>query len=324
MTQKETIQWLQTNINKYENKLYPIMIDIFAQLRDKGNNSKLTEAIKEFNERGVLEYSAWEAFEGLLYNGGINEQSLTSIIDEAFLAGATGAYYEIPKKFQDAFNFDPQNTNTAKFLKQYKIDLIREITDTSKEAIRDTLAEGYANQKGSTKIAREIREVVGLTQTQAKAVRNFRNQLETQSTLGTTAPKNRRLNAIDRRIAQRQIREGGMSQKQIDDMVDKYTQSLINKRSKDIARTESHRAYHAGRLDSINQQIEQGLLPKTTRKVDITAKDERVRATHRVIPSMNNGTKGIPINQPFKTPMGNRMYPPYDVNCRCSYYFKYD
>lgn len=56
-------------------------------------------------------------------------------------------------------------------------------------------------------------------------------------------------------------------------------------------------------------------LPADQRRYWRTAGDERVRFTHVQVPGMNRA--GVPLNQPFATPLGPCFTPPLEAGCRC-------
>ena len=112
-----------------------------------------------------------------------------------------------------------------------------------------------------------------------------------------------------------------LDQKKIDQMVDRYYDSLANKRANDIARTESLNAVNNGQLELWRQGVEQGVLDnRTTRKIWLVTRDDKLRPSHAAIPVMN--PKGVPITGFFATPFGPVQSPGDAVtdliNCRCA------
>jgi hypothetical protein len=63
-----------------------------------------------------------------------------------------------------------------------------------------------------------------------------------------------------------------------------------------------------------------GALPNDQRRYWRTAGDERVRLAHAAVPILN--PYGVPLKEPFKTPLGHRMHPPLEWGCRCRVHLK--
>ncbi|MCH7911001.1 MAG: hypothetical protein IIB38_15475 [Candidatus Hydrogenedentes bacterium] len=61
---------------------------------------------------------------------------------------------------------------------------IREISRESAEAVQAALLRGFEEGLPARKIAKQVKEVVGLTKSQGQAVANFRKQLETGEMIG--------------------------------------------------------------------------------------------------------------------------------------------
>jgi uncharacterized protein with gpF-like domain len=92
-------------------------------------------------------------------------------------------------------------------------------------------------------------------------------------------------------------------------------------RADTIARTESFRAVEMGEQLSWESAVQDGLVEvgDIVRKW-VTARDDRVRPEHAAIPKMNKD--GVGLREPFKTPSGPVMQPPFGVNCRCSVVYR--
>jgi hypothetical protein len=231
--------------------------------------------------------------------------------------GGASAVAVLPSALASQATFEVVNPYVSAWINNYRPQLIREITDTTREAIHQTIMDGLRDKKHSTAVARSVREIVGLTAQQASAVNNYRAQLEAQSNLQGMTPATQRLIGLrDQKTVARHLREGHLTQERIDAMVGRYRDNLIKLRANTIARTESFRAMNEGRQLAWEQFARDGLMEESKmRRYWVTARDDRVRPEHRAIPRMN--PEGVGLKEPFRTPSGLVMNAPLDVACRC-------
>jgi len=245
-------------------------------------------------------------------------------------------------------SFDMLNPRTVGFIQQYEFNLIKQISEPTVEGIRSIIEAGMKAGRNPNAVARDVRQLVGLTKAQAKWVTNFRSELETfhQRTTGggynlgakvARTPGGLQAYPIDPEtglpidgIFERRLRDfrydktlqnamtsgKPLSPEQIDKMVDAYARKLRAWRSRMIARTEAARANQMGAQLMWKQAADNGLFPANlVRRYWITAQDERVRLSHRPIPGMN--PEGVGLDDMFNTPLGEKMAPPIAPNCRC-------
>jgi hypothetical protein len=122
------------------------------------------------------------------------------------------------------------------WLEAHTAELVREITDSTKDAIRAVVNENYQNWIGTTTrtMARDLRPIVGLTEYQKRIVDNYRERLEEQKDMGIYR-----------------------SQKQIDTMVANKAEEIKKRRCRTIAEQESNLATRQGTLAAygVNSQI---------------------------------------------------------------------
>lgn len=230
----------------------------------------------------------------------------------------------------------------------YSLELVREVNDRTREAIRAALKRGQIEGRGPADVARQVRQAVGLTEQQSRAAENYRRQLERIHErhsaagwgLGNTPnrrngrqtweadAKGRSTDGIhERRL--RDFRYDGqvaraletrqpLTAEQIDRMVAAYKRKALKSRSETIARTEAIRTANAGQYEAWRQAIANGAVDgDLVRKIWLLAPDERVCPRCRPIPGLNP-KRGVRLDQEFKTPNGRIMLPPEHPNCRCS------
>lgn len=249
------------------------------------------------------------------------ERSAVDEIVAVMQAGAAAGMRQMPREMGLRATLDLTNPEAVRYLQTHIPTLIREVNRETMEAARDAVLRGMTEGRPAPKIAREVRDSIGLTRSQALAVSNFRRQLETGEMGSGKAPWDRRLSAAERAQARSIFSAGGASGPQVDALAERYYESLVNRRAKNIARTEVHRAFAEGQEELWRQAVQQGLLiPELTRRVWIVTPDDRLRPSHAAIPGMNPG--GVPLGQPFDTPFGPVMSPgdphPELINCRCT------
>lgn len=196
---------------------------------------------------------------------------------------------DVPTRIGANIRFDLRNPASARFLEQYDFNLIRYITQEQREVVRQTVLAAFAEGGHPYEQAKTLRAVIGLTPNQAKAVTTYRAQLVAEE---------RKPDQIDR-------------------MVEKYRKRLLRVRSETIARTETIRASSAGQQAAWDQAAQNGLISRgRTRQQWLVTLDDRLCPYCAVVPEMNPG--GVPLGQPFRTPLGNVLYPPLHPRCRCA------
>lgn len=207
--------------------------------------------------------------------------------------------------------FNAIDPNVIVYAREQAGTLIRAVSEDTVEAVRIVLAQGAWQGLTVDQQARAIREIIGLPPNWAEAPLNLATEL--RDGRFTSA---RRLSAVEKAQIRKRLREGTMTDEFVERMQGRYAASLINRRAKNIARTESSRAAHHGLRQSWKQAVRDGHLPETARRVWVVTPDDRLRPTHAAIPGLNEG--GVGFDEPFATPSGSVMDPPYEPNCRCS------
>ena len=272
-------------------------------------------------------------------------------------AGATAALAAIPSKNPlMVVRFDSLNPNVVSYVRGYTFNLIREVTREQVAAVRQTVTDGLVAGKNPRAVARDVKQTVGLTDRQAKAVLNFRRELETFHARKTAAGWNlgakvsrapggsqtfavdadgnpldgvmeRRLRdfRFDRTLANAMKTGKPLKPEQIDKMVEAYQRKYLQYRAQTIARTEALRSLNAGQRLAWTQAVEQGIVQGSLiRRRWVVAKDERTCPTCRPIPRMNEGEEGfgIGVDEEFRTPAGPMRLPPAHPNCRCTVFVR--
>ena len=209
--------------------------------------------------------------------------------------------------------FNAVHPDIVMFARDQTANLVVAVADETKEAIRTIVALGAQEGMTIPQQARAIREVVGLPPNWVDAPLKFEKELRAGD---ATAATRRRLSGTDKAQIHSRIKKGTVTDSFIKNMRERYSNSLINRRALNIARTETLRAANFGAQNSWVQGMQQGVISQNSRRFWIVTPDDRLSPQHRTIPSMNQ--QGRRMDEPFVTTEGLCMYPPSRPNCRCS------
>lgn len=216
--------------------------------------------------------------------------------------------------------------------------LIREITDETRELVRERVVRGIAEGTNPRSVALDLvgrrklgshsrtGGMIGLTRNQESWVQNALAELSGDEPMGnylTRQARDRRFDASVRRA----LREGRpVPAETRAKMIAAYRRRLLQVRGEAIGRTEAVGAVNAGRNEAIDQAVDGGTVtPEEVRRFWLaTIGDGRTRETHL---AMNNQSRRQ--GEPFVSPSGAQlMYPgdrslgaPADeiIGCRCSF-----
>lgn len=187
-------------------------------------------------------------------------------------------------------------------------------------ALRET-AERMLTARGSTASrAAQLRRVVGLSLAQARSLHVLRQALIVRATSASwdahtilTATRGS-ITAAQRQMLAKALRTG-INPDQAEKLLDRHAKALRHARTKAVAGNAAHQIAEAAKLTGWQIAQRFGALPPDQRRYWRTAGDERVRLAHAQVPGMNRA--GVPLNQPFATPLGPCFTPPLEAGCRC-------
>ncbi len=202
--------------------------------------------------------------------------------------------------------FDLRNLEAEKWIEQYVGDEITLITEETKQAIRSIILDGAQNGRAPRETARDIRQHIGLTDRDAKAVLNYRAKLEGMMLDGKSPFSTVKL-----------------TPEKIDSLVEKYSKKKLRERSETIARTETIKASNMGQQNIWRDAVSQGLLPQTVRRKWSTAEDERVCSWCGPLDGTIVGMEETFTITASKTENSQKityaeLTPPLHPQCRCS------
>jgi len=313
-------QVIDKNIPKLEQAFLDMVDAVRRQLTNKG----MVPFLLRQDVNGLLQYLDLEhRLEEAAKGAGLppGKTSFQSLITQVFEQGAQAGVQALDRVSVQkasvgfAMAFDALSPTALSFLSGYTFSLIREMSKESRLAIGQVVQEAFREGGHPYSQARDIRNMIGLTRRQSRAVWNFRRMLESGDPAKLREALTRALR--DRRFDPsiwRAIRQGaGIRRDKVDTMVDRYHQRYLQYRARTIARTETIRASNAGQLEAWKQARQQGLLDadRTRRKWIVTIPCPLCRQ----IRDMNKD--GVPLDEPFMGPDGPIDYPPAHPNCRC-------
>ena len=140
---------------------------------------------------------------------------ITALVGQAGVVAAQS----LAVNYGISYSFDLLNPAAVEWIKRHTGDLITQITEESKLAIRAIIQDAFENGGHPYKTARQIRQYIGLTERDARAVLNYWKKLN---------------------------QEANLSAKQVNDMADTYARKLLRQRAETIARTETINASAEG------------------------------------------------------------------------------
>lgn len=217
-------------------------------------------------------------------------------------------------------DFDVTSDRAASFMRSSRLRMVREFSADQHELIANAIAEGVRDGTNPIETARRIRLNMGLTANQERTVERYRRMLQQGS---SEALRLRLRDArFDSTVRSSMAEQRPLTATQIEKMVRRYRERMLSLRSEVIARTESHNAVGEASEEAYLQAIEDGSIdPDGYERFWNTAKDERVRSSHR---SMHGQRRGL--REPFVSGRGVLLMRPGDpsapaeerINCRCS------
>lgn len=301
--------------DKRRPRLQRALVAAFAAMRDRIPESAIVEALETRGVEGVM---------GLL--GGIEDDfgATTVELDAAIRESGIATVRMVPAAalLNPQFRFDPFIRGTVDFIQRYRLNLIQQISNETRSAIRQNLTTDIIEGLNPRATARRIRETIGLTTRQERAIRNYRKALENlDSDALQRALRDKRFDSSFRRAIEN---KKPLSRTQVNRMVDRYRQRALKHRAETIARTESLRATSVGNRASMQQLLGAGAVEQDkVRRQWVYTHDTRTRSAHRAVPSLNPG--GITLDGSYKTALGPLQFPrdpagsaENTINCRCT------
>lgn len=284
----------------YEKQVLKAFLDSIKNVKST-TQIKLLEAMIENND-----------LEGVMTALGIDRGALANFegsISAAYVAGGIATAEtigRIPVQGGSlAFRFDVRDLDAEKWIADHSSQLIVEIVNDQRDAIKTTLENGLAlgNNPRTTALdivgrinpttRARVGGVVGLTNQQTIWIENARQQLlDLDSKYFTRELRDKRFDSTIKKAIESNT---PLTKSQIDKAITSMQNRALQYRAESIARTESLNALRAGQFESIKQAVRIGKVQErdVVKEWDASG-DARTRATHA---DADGQVK--PINEPF-------------------------
>ena len=287
----------------------------FISLVNAAQEIGTLEEIADLLERGQVD-------EALAVSNGVADGLATSL-EAAYAAAGLSAAEVLRSQTDTLFDFNATNLRSVETLRRERLRLVREFNGGQRAATQAILQDAFERGLAPVQQARALRGSIGLTASQAETVIRLRRSLEqgTRASLNRVLGLKLRDRRFDPSIRAALRGERTLAPAQIDRMVQRYEERFVAFRARTIARTETVAAVGAGDLELWDQAVESGIVaPTEVISRWKTAKDERVRSSHRAMDGQEQ-----PFGEPFLSGAGNTLRFPGDplgpasdtVNCRC-------
>ncbi len=226
-----------------EGKVSQAFLKAVAAAKGSISEKALEEAIRKGSVNDVMAVLALDTnFIAALRGAGLplGVISLRDAIQSTFAAAAKAAMKALPSSVSTEMSFNLLNPKSVQFLESYEFKLIQQITADTREGIRQTIINAFNEGGSPVEQAREIRNMIGLTGNQQRAVQNYRDALEsgTTSDLRDALGRALRDGRYDRSLLSAIEDQSGIPQSRIDAMVARYQERFLSYRAQNIARTE--------------------------------------------------------------------------------------
>ena len=233
---------------------------------------------------------------------------------------------DVVQKYSVRFNFDEVDQNSVLAARNFRNNLITQVTSDTASSIQIAVADGIARGKSPEYIAQRIRMVLTLSPRQAQALINYANGLEARQ----ASMLAREVNAgVEDEVRERWAADKPITQTQLATLVSDYSLRLLDQRATTIARTETLRAANLGAELSMRQAQDEGLFGELElRRFWLDTNDAKTRPEHKEVPRLN--PQGVALDEPFVYPGGRTIARPGDpnaeasmtINCRCTVVYR--
>ena len=260
---------------KYLPRVKREFLEAIEEVQDSIALNELAKAIEEGDLTRALEKIDWGK---LTLFAQTFKDTFAEIIKEAGEYAAKNL-----KKLGIEMKFDLLNPKTIDFINAHTGELIKQITDEQRKIVRDIIRTAFEEGGHPRKVAKQIKEVIGLTERQANAVNRLR-----QSML-----------------------EQGISISKVEEAVSKYADRLRRYRAETIARTETLTATNKGQRLAWEQAVDQGYLdPAKYEREWVVTPDDLLCDQCAEMQGMRAPIGGVYPN--------GVEGPPLHPNCRCT------
>lgn len=307
-TNDEYAQMIQTMMGKTESGVQRLFMQMVNSIKDNVTLEQLASLLAQNNTDGAMKLL--NNYIQRFANGVVSFMPVTAAATAGFLDGA----------LRVGLGFNPTIQNAVNMMQNNQMRLINNFTEQQRQVTRLALADGIAAGDNPLQMARNFVDSVGLTADQYSAVQSYRAALENQSASALT--RQLRDARFDPSVLANATGDRVLTDDQIDNIVNRYTERYVQYRANTIARTEALRSVHQSADAMIQQAIDSGNVQQEQLiQTWLTAGDGKVRDSHSDMDGQQQ-TYGTP----FQSGLGNMLSYPGDpsapaedvVNCRCT------
>lgn len=300
--------------------------DFFAAagaVRDGIDAAAMKSALAEKSVADSLKAIDWGVFTDHLTQQLGKRRLALAAVGAKIAADSLKLELNIEKADNVKLAFNLTNGKSFDVIEAQTADLVREVGDETKAAIKALLERSFRVGIPPAKLGRQIREHIGLTMKQSIAVANYQAFLER---LAAREDLNNLGEESQERLARglrnprsvAPILRSGLSEDKIESMTDSYRDRLLNERADNIARTETLRAANEGQRLLWQDAVAQGQLDsqRMIREWVLTPDDRLCELCAKMI-----GDRAVTeIDGTFNFPeTGEIDGPPGHPRCRCTH-----
>ncbi len=283
--------------------------DAFTALGEQIDQQAVRQAIAAHNYQAIIDLIPQEQL------GEDLAAALTRLVDVSRETAAL-AVQALADRAEIRIAFDQLAPRFTNLMVDMRTGLIQGMTKEAQETLQAIIVDGFQRGIGTDQIALNIRGMISLGQSRARAVLNYQASLQNLDSraLDYTLRDARFDGSVSRAIGQ----GIDLPNERIDRMVARYAERQLGSRARTIARTEALRAANVGYRAGYQQMADKGLLDKAgvTRKW-LVAPDEVTCEICQSIAWMN--ADGVGMDEEFDSIDGPVLDPPDPhPNCRCS------
>lgn len=268
--------WVQRMDAKMRRKMQAPLARELGALKRQVKLGKLERAVAAEDSKRVVELS-------LVDQVGSIVASVGEALQDPLLEGVNIAIQELGIKGIAVDMFRPR---LERWLDRHTAQMISQVNGTSRGAVREMMRDGIRRGRHPRSLAKDIRQIVGLTEPQSVAVARRRQAMV----------------------------DDGVPEADIERRMGRYAERLLKQRARIIAQHETMMAINGGRHELWKQLAKDGELEPGAQRQWLTAVDEMVcpicRPMHEQVTT---------ITGQYETPKGNMVdHPPAHVACRCT------
>lgn len=272
----------------------------FQTIRERLTDTEIVRAIQS----GVID----NLFEKELSQA-MFAQAFQPVRDQMRQSVNKGALYSIrdlpaPKSRTVNFAFDNLSPDVVQAVKQLESRVITDLETSVRETVRQRVLRGITVGESASKIARDLRNVIGLSPSQEQAVSNYRKALSGEGK-----------NPLDYELRDKRydktVARGELTESQIEKMSEAYRRKMLAHNANTVSKTAVLDSQKLGQKLAMDSAVKQGIIDgDKLQKTWVGVMDERERDEHV---AMEGET--VPYAQPFSN--GEMICGESTYNCRC-------